>query len=287
MIQVLMVFVTALMYFTGYSQGAIGIGTNEPEESAILEVKSETKGMLIPRMAGNSLIKTPAKGLIIYNTDQEAFNYYDGSDWIRLIPNTANFDLNMEVGGVNKKIVNLDDGINNNDAVNRGQLNTVDTNNLDRDGTDTMTGNLNMNDHRITRIENGVDASDAVNVSQAVLNEGNTGTFGTIRIKVIEIGVWNMVANNSVDLTTGITYSAIRGVTGIIYNDFPSFPARIVNEFNGGRSNTGTVSDNIKVEIRANGVIRLKRDDGSFYTNAQYDNTAINRGYMTVIYEGD
>ncbi len=51
--------------------------------SAILDVKSTAKGMLVPRM--NSVqrtgIGTPATGLLVYDTDSLAFSYYNGSAW--------------------------------------------------------------------------------------------------------------------------------------------------------------------------------------------------------------
>ena len=48
----------------------VGIGTNSPNASAILEVTSTTKGFLPPRMTTTErdAITTPATGLVIYNT---------------------------------------------------------------------------------------------------------------------------------------------------------------------------------------------------------------------------
>jgi hypothetical protein len=49
----------------------IGIGTTTPDESAILEINSTTKGLLLPRMTLTQIkdIVDPANGLIVYNTD--------------------------------------------------------------------------------------------------------------------------------------------------------------------------------------------------------------------------
>src|SRR5690242_14057221 len=66
------------------SSGAAGIGTTTPNSSSLLEIKSTTKGLLIPRMtqAQRNAIHTPAKGLLIYQTDNNpGFYYYDGSAW--------------------------------------------------------------------------------------------------------------------------------------------------------------------------------------------------------------
>lgn len=55
-----------------YSQG-IGIGTTTPNSSAMLDVQSNNKGMLVPRMALTASnvaapVTTPADALLIYNT---------------------------------------------------------------------------------------------------------------------------------------------------------------------------------------------------------------------------
>lgn len=71
-----------------------GIGTNNPDKSAALEIASTNKGLLIPRMnltwvsnAINAPIVTPAKGLLVYNTTSisnvpEGFYYFDGTKWV-------------------------------------------------------------------------------------------------------------------------------------------------------------------------------------------------------------
>ena len=62
----------------------IGVGTSSPHASAILDVSSTTKGLLIPRMttAQRNAIVTPATGLLIWQTDgTTGFYYYNGSGW--------------------------------------------------------------------------------------------------------------------------------------------------------------------------------------------------------------
>ena len=54
--------------------------------SAMLDVKSLTKGMLIPRMttAQMNAISSPAAGLLIFNTTDLSFYFYNGSVWVDL-----------------------------------------------------------------------------------------------------------------------------------------------------------------------------------------------------------
>lgn len=63
------------------SIGNIGIGTQSPSASAILELSSTIRGFLPPRMttAQGSAISSPATGLEWYDTDRGHKVYYDGS----------------------------------------------------------------------------------------------------------------------------------------------------------------------------------------------------------------
>lgn len=70
-----------------YSQAQVGIGTNNPNSSAQLDVTSTSKGALMPRMteAQRTGISSPAEGLLVYQTDGAAgFYYYTGSAWTNL-----------------------------------------------------------------------------------------------------------------------------------------------------------------------------------------------------------
>jgi len=72
------------------NSGNVGIGTTSPESSALLELESETKGFLPPRMTWMQRdALTPVEGLIIYNTTLSNFNYYDGTQWIDLDGNRS------------------------------------------------------------------------------------------------------------------------------------------------------------------------------------------------------
>ena len=62
---------------------AINATGNTSDVSAILDVSSNIKGMLIPRMttAERTAITTPANGLILYDTDDAGFWFYNGTSW--------------------------------------------------------------------------------------------------------------------------------------------------------------------------------------------------------------
>jgi len=61
----------------------VGIGTQTPDASSMLDVSSTTKGFLLPRLTDHqrSSITTPAQGLVIYNTTLSCVEYYRGTSW--------------------------------------------------------------------------------------------------------------------------------------------------------------------------------------------------------------
>ena len=83
----------------------VGINTtgNAPNSSAMLDVESADKGLLIPRVSLTDIadvvtIPTPALSLLVYNTNAAitggsglGYYYFDGTNWIKLIDgSTAN-----------------------------------------------------------------------------------------------------------------------------------------------------------------------------------------------------
>ncbi len=73
----------ALLMASSAPAWAQNVGINDdgslPDNSAMLDVKSTTKGLLAPRMteAQRNAIVLPANGLLIYQTDNTAGFYYN------------------------------------------------------------------------------------------------------------------------------------------------------------------------------------------------------------------
>ena len=69
--------------YTADAQISINTDGTDPDASAMLDVKSTDKGMLIPRMTQTQMdsITNPATGLSVYNTDMDAVCYFNGTDW--------------------------------------------------------------------------------------------------------------------------------------------------------------------------------------------------------------
>jgi uncharacterized protein (TIGR02145 family) len=64
-------------------QAQTGIGTPSPDPSAVLELKSNTRGFLPPRLttAQRNSILAPAIGLVVYNSDKNCLEWFNGTTW--------------------------------------------------------------------------------------------------------------------------------------------------------------------------------------------------------------
>ncbi len=58
----------------------VGVGIDDPDNSAMLHVNSVTKGFLLPRFATGAPA-TPATGLIFYSSSINKINVYNGASW--------------------------------------------------------------------------------------------------------------------------------------------------------------------------------------------------------------
>lgn len=67
--------------------GSVGINTTQPDASAILDITSTSKGLLIPRLNTSERIAIvqPANGLLVYDTNTNSFWMYKNSLWIEII----------------------------------------------------------------------------------------------------------------------------------------------------------------------------------------------------------
>ncbi|HPS84934.1 MAG TPA: hypothetical protein PLA88_11480, partial [Bacteroidales bacterium] len=90
-------FSIVLLLSAGMSFAQVGISSVSitPDASAMLEVRSTTTGVLIPRVALTSTaaaapVTAPATSLLVYNTATAGdvtpgFYYWDGTKWVRLL----------------------------------------------------------------------------------------------------------------------------------------------------------------------------------------------------------
>jgi hypothetical protein len=80
------------------AQVKISTDNSAPDNSAMLDVSSTTKGLLAPRMTTSQInaIANPAEGLIVYNTTIHRLVIYIGTGWMRM---DGKFDIGQSYGG--------------------------------------------------------------------------------------------------------------------------------------------------------------------------------------------
>lgn len=90
----------------------VGINTQTPHTSSLLDLNSDTKGLLLPRIstaAANNLSNTASEGLVVFDKDKKAFIGWDGTKWqnlgyeeINTVPSATNVTIsgNYTIGSV-------------------------------------------------------------------------------------------------------------------------------------------------------------------------------------------
>jgi hypothetical protein len=81
------------LWLAAFSQsGSIGIGTTTPDASAVLDIQTTTKGVLIPRMttAQRNSISTAATGLLVFDNTTGSFWFKSSTNWVELVDTVNN-----------------------------------------------------------------------------------------------------------------------------------------------------------------------------------------------------
>lgn len=122
-----------------YGHAQVGIGTTNPDASSILDIESTEKGVLVPRLttAEISAIPNPAKGLLVYNTDMNIFEFNYGTS---VTPNWLRTSHKLSIKYSNDASDTALD-VNNNGAINAPIISTLEWN----DDTTLYTANTALN----------------------------------------------------------------------------------------------------------------------------------------------
>lgn len=96
-----LILLLSAMVVNTFAQGNVGIGTNNPVNSAALDITASDKGLLIPRVSLSSAITfgltgTATAGMLVFNTNAGmtlgmgvGFYYWNGALWAKIIENTS------------------------------------------------------------------------------------------------------------------------------------------------------------------------------------------------------
>jgi len=86
-----------LMWSGLHAQVAINNTGADPDASAMLDIQSNSKGILIPRMTAaerdNIAGGSPPVGLLVFVTDDNQFYYYDGTQWLPFGKNDGDWQV--------------------------------------------------------------------------------------------------------------------------------------------------------------------------------------------------
>ena len=167
-----MVFLICATYFSAQ----VGVNISNPHPSAALDVSSgtEARGLLVPRITtmARLAISNPAESLLVFDTTEKAFYYYNTSttSWLKLATDTNlrrnNFKLIKSVQDLAPEL-----------AAGGGSSYLLNTNTYyEINGTISLANPINLNNAYVS----GLDANeDVLSFPGGVVFRGNTG--GSIR----------------------------------------------------------------------------------------------------------
>ena len=188
--------------YNSYSQSlAINTDGSTANASAMLDIKSSTKGLLIPRMTTiqRTGIGTPATGLQVYDTDLNLLYFYNGSSWAGLSASTNFWTLS---GG----------HIYNNTGTNVGIGTTAPGDKLEVNGNIRLTGTGSVLAGPST-----VGSAYSVTVRAGDPNVPIGGSGGSVNITATNnmpaggSGYSNLGPSGNVNITSGSGYNTAGG----------------------------------------------------------------------------
>jgi hypothetical protein len=98
--KILIAFSTILIFSSAFPQVAINTNGASADNSAMLDIYSTSKGLLIPRMTTiqREAITSPATGLFVYDTDVKCLYYYNGTAWYTFVTTSGVFSPSKSQG---------------------------------------------------------------------------------------------------------------------------------------------------------------------------------------------
>ena len=171
--KIILLLVAIIITLMSYSQVGINTDGTNPDESAILDVKSTTLGLLIPRMTEveKNAIALPATGLLVFQTNEASGFYFNkgtplSPDWVILSGDNLGNHIateNVQLTGNWLSNDGGDEGVFVSEDGKVGVGNAIPSTKLDVDGTVTATSFLgdgsglsgisgdNLGDHTATQ----------------------------------------------------------------------------------------------------------------------------------------
>ena len=212
----------------------VGINTDgtDPDASAMMDIKSTSKGLLIPRMTTTQRtnISSPATGLLVFDTTTESFWFNTSAGWVEL-----------KDGTVTTTITDAD----NDTKIQVEESADEDKIRFDIGGQESMMITKNANNN--TQLILAKSSSSSFFLGGTTAGQSNTGGYN------IGIGYDAMQGNISGNSNTGIGHGVLYDITTGDYN-IAIGEASLVSNTTGNRnigigtavlSSNTTGSDNI------------------------------------------
>src|SRR6476661_5090251 len=215
-----------LVLLLGGSLPVVGqsVGINDSnssaDNSAVLDVQSTSKGMLIPRMLTTQRtgISAPATGLLVFDTTTNSFWFYTGTAWTELVSGTvsqiADADNNTKVQtekNANEDVVRVDiAGTEHLKITSGGHLQTMNTGQSvflgeNAGAADDLTNNANVA-VGYNALQTNTTGSDNIALGRQAMT-GSTGSNS------IGIGYNALVANTSGNTNAALGYNILTSNT--------------------------------------------------------------------------
>lgn len=194
-------------------------GYTSGNASAVLDVKSTTKGLLIPRMttAQRNSISTPATGLMIYQIDGTiGYYYYNGTNWSALLSEQGGTTINtlgtITTGTWNANTISVAKG-------GTGLTSAVPFSLITGGVTATSTfQSVSTGSTGQVLQSNGTSALPSFSNAAFPSNAGTTGNViqsnGTNFVSVENTGGWDMYRVSGTNVTT--TSTTLVDITGLV-----------------------------------------------------------------------
>lgn len=185
----------------------IGINTDgsTPAASAMLDVKSSDRGLLMPRMttALRNAIVSPAIGLIIYDTTENSFWFYGASGWTELFSGNAGWRTDGNTGtDPDANFIGTTDDV---DLV-------VRTQNVERMRVMGSTGSVSINNYAPVETDRFSVYGGATDAGRAIYAENSGNGSNTIWAESTGAGSRAIIGLS--DLYAGVQGQGSTGVVG-------------------------------------------------------------------------
>jgi hypothetical protein len=202
--------------------GAVGIGIQTPNPSAILDLTSTNKGLLLPRMSTTQreAIASPAAGLTVYDNTTNSPWYRDGDTWKEMKPDTTSFTPLVFRNGPDMIYMGLTDSVGIGTSTPDYKLQVVTGDNME--GISHTNGDVDI----VTRVSSTYGGAIGTKTTDQFEIFANGGENQFVLSPSGNIGI-GMVPTNKVDIA-----SATR--TGTHPNSLPLYVTGNIGTNTGG-----------------------------------------------------